>query len=136
MEEAEKAKWFGIILGTWTAGLTGGDLKMLQAVARKADKPTTVILLSEILPEASGIEAWVQIACPWLSIDRGASYSSRPLLNPYEAIVVLGHAELYEYEYPIDFYAKNAGPWTNYLKPENVTPKTTSCKLTSCACAK
>ncbi len=142
VEEAKKAKSFGIILGTLGRQGSPAILKRLQAVARKAGKPAIVILLSEIAPakiellEASGIEAWVQIACPRLSIDWGTCYGSRPLLNPYEAFVALGYVEWREHEYPMDFYAKNAGPWTNYHKPENAVPKTTSCKPTSCACAK
>jgi 2-(3-amino-3-carboxypropyl)histidine synthase len=45
------------------------------------------VLLSEIFPEKlmlfSDVDAWVQIACPRLSIDWGHAFS-RPLLTPYE----------------------------------------------------
>jgi 2-(3-amino-3-carboxypropyl)histidine synthase len=68
----------------------------------------------------SDVEAWVQIACPRLSIDWGYAFA-RPLLSPYEALVALGVKEapwLDEEEsrngegearrnlYPMDFYAK------------------------------
>jgi 2-(3-amino-3-carboxypropyl)histidine synthase len=71
------------------------------------------------------VEAWVQIACPRLSIDWGYAFA-RPLLSPYEALVALGVREapwLDEEEavargsgvetekeranlYPMDFYAR------------------------------
>ena len=39
------------------------------------------------------VEAWVQIACPRLSIDWGEGFS-RPTLTPYEAMVALGKVSL------------------------------------------
>jgi 2-(3-amino-3-carboxypropyl)histidine synthase len=55
------------------------------------------------------VECWVQIACPRLSIDWGYAFA-RPLLTPYEALVVLGSQEGWEDgggTYPMDFYANN-----------------------------
>lgn len=66
------------------------------------------------------VEAWVQIACPRLSIDWGYAFP-RPLLSPYEALVALGAREAPWLEaengsaavdrkganiYPMDFYGK------------------------------
>lgn len=68
----------------------------------------------------SDVDAWVQIACPRLSIDWGYAFP-RPLLSPYEALVALGVKDapwLEEEEegngqvkerknlYPMDFYAR------------------------------
>jgi 2-(3-amino-3-carboxypropyl)histidine synthase len=70
------------------------------------------------------VECWVQVACPRLSIDWGSAFA-RPLLSPYEALVVLGGREgrweqgsggqdqkalgstqEEEIFYPMDYYAK------------------------------
>jgi 2-(3-amino-3-carboxypropyl)histidine synthase len=91
--------------------------------------PVVNLLLSEIFPGKLAmmpdVEAWVQIACPRLSIDWGYAFA-RPLLSPYEALVALGVREapwLDEEEavargsgvekekeranlYPMDFYAR------------------------------
>lgn len=58
-----------------------------------------------------GIDCWIQIACPRLSIDWGSGYS-RPLLTCYEAFVALGEAEWTE-QYPMDWYSAEGGPWSN-----------------------
>ena len=53
------------------------------------------MFLSEILPEKLArfpkVGAWVQIACPRLSIDWGHFYK-KPLLSTYEAFAMLGEA--------------------------------------------
>ena len=74
------------------------------------------MLLSEIFPEKLArfqeIEAWIQIACPRLSIDWGYAFP-QPLLSPYEAMVCLEKTQWREI-YPMDFYRENGGAWTNY----------------------
>ena len=50
--------------------------------------------MSEVLPAKLKlmdklVDAWVQIACPRLSIDWGEAFS-KPLLTPFEAQVALG----------------------------------------------
>lgn len=51
------------------------------------------VLLSEVAPWKlalmEGVDAWVQIACPRLSIDWGEGFT-KPTLTPYEALVALG----------------------------------------------
>lgn len=51
------------------------------------------VLLSEVAPwklaMMEDVEAWVQIACPRLSIDWGEGFA-KPTLTPYEAMVALG----------------------------------------------
>jgi 2-(3-amino-3-carboxypropyl)histidine synthase len=98
--------------------------------------------LSEIFPKklemlskptssgGSGVCAWVQVACPRLSIDWG-HYFCVPVLSPFELYVAFGEVEnaalwVAEEEktgetvddltdqYPMDFYTKSGGPWTNY----------------------
>ena len=36
-----------------------------------------------------GVDAWIQIACPRLSIDWGEGFQ-KPTLTPYEALIALG----------------------------------------------
>ena len=71
-----------------------------------------IVLLSEIFPaklaQMTDIDAWIQIACPRLSIDWGYAFDA-PLLSPYEATVVLGVREWTEKnDYPMDFYSQDA----------------------------
>lgn len=55
------------------------------------------VLLSEVTPPKlallAGPEAWVQIACPRLSIDWGEGFAL-PTLTPFEALVALGEVRL------------------------------------------
>lgn len=80
----------------------------------------TLILLSEIFPqklaEFEHIDAFVQVACPRLSIDWGYAFA-KPLLTPYEASIAFGNEKLWsdfttaasgEGEgYRMDYYAKD-----------------------------
>jgi 2-(3-amino-3-carboxypropyl)histidine synthase len=60
------------------------------------------------------VDAWIQIACPRLSIDWGYAFA-RPLLNPYEAEVAFGAVSWQEI-YPMDYYSKDGGHWSVYHK--------------------
>ena len=93
----------------------------MQSQLEASEKKFSVVLLSEIYPAKlaamKDIEAWVQIACPRLSIDWGAYYSA-PLLNPYEATVALKNVAWNNTKYPMDFYANESlGKWTPNHKP-------------------
>jgi 2-(3-amino-3-carboxypropyl)histidine synthase len=72
-----------------------------------------IVLLSEIFPAKlslfSDVDAWIQIACPRLSIDWGYAFPA-PLLSPFEAAVVLGEKEWERTkDYPMDYYASDSG---------------------------
>ena len=69
------------------------------------------------------VGAWVQVACPRLSIDWGQAFEKAPLLSSYEAEVALGQVQWRE-QYPMDFYGKtlpkdqgSASSWSNYHDP-------------------
>lgn len=69
------------------------------------------IILSEIFPQKlsmfDDVDAFVQVACPRLSIDWGYAFS-KPLLTPYEAMVMLEQDTMWnEKYYPMDYYAKD-----------------------------
>ncbi|KRT83916.1 hypothetical protein AMK59_4073 [Oryctes borbonicus] len=118
--KARSAGKFGVIMGTLGRQ---GNAKVVDYIRNRLDcyqKDNVIILLSEIYPNKldlfKGIEAFVQIACPRLSIDWGGSFK-RPLLNPYEIAVALGDTEWctekQNTSYPMDFYANDSlGLWT------------------------
>ena len=115
IQEASRAKKFGLILGTLGRQGSPNILKYLKEAMDKLGIEYVLVLLSEIFPEKlkifEGIDAWVQIACPRLSIDWGSAFN-KPLLTPYEASVALKIATWQEV-YPMDFYANDSlGPWT------------------------
>ena len=113
--EAGKANKFGLILGT--LGRQGSPLVLehLKQRLEAASRSYCVVLLSEIFPAKlnlfEDIDAWVQIACPRLSIDWGSAFM-KPLITPYELAVALNVTD-WKDTYPMDYYANDsAGPWT------------------------
>lgn len=125
IEKAEKAKKFGLILGTLGRQ---GNPRILEGLEKKLSescKDVCRVLMSEIFPEKLAqfpdIDCWVQVACPRLSIDWGEAFS-RPLLTPYELAAALKFVQHKEDRYPMDYYAnENTGPWTN--NHEEIRPK-------------
>ena len=121
VEKAKKAKKMGIILGTLGRQGNPHILRHIEQRMKDAQKEYIILLLSEIFPSKlalfSDVDAWVQIACPRLSTDWGYAFE-KPLLNPYEAEVALNGVEWKEV-YPMDFYSKEGGAWTNFAKRDN-----------------
>jgi 2-(3-amino-3-carboxypropyl)histidine synthase len=113
IKSARKAKKWGLILGS--LGRQGNPHTMTMIEDRLGNQgiPYVNLLLSEIFPGKlammDDIECWVQVACPRLSIDWGYAFP-RPLLTPYEALVVLGAKEDWTTGngnvYPMDYYGK------------------------------
>ena len=118
IERARGARKWGVILGTLGRQGNPAILRRVEAALEAAGKEHFVLLLTEIFPaklalfDHEHVDAWVQIACPRLSVDWGAAFG-RPLLSAYEFFVAVGRTEWKE-QYPMDFYAKGSGPWTNY----------------------
>jgi len=115
---ARKAGKWGLILGTLGRQGNPHTLTLIENLVKQQGKEVVHIALSEIFPGKlalmADVEAWVQIACPRLSIDWGYAFQ-RPLLSPYEALVALGvreanwmgdKAEESEKSYPMDFYSR------------------------------
>ena len=132
---AKKAKKFGLILGTLGRQGNPAVLARLERLFESRNKETVVFLISEISPERiaslsenGGIDAFVQVACPRLSIDWGEAFIV-PVLTPYEAYICLEGAEAWDdvntvlsegkYEkkevpsYPMKYYADDGGEWTS-----------------------
>ena len=59
-------------------------------------------------------DAWVQVACPRLSIDWG-HFFKKSVLSPYELEVCLGESKWEADSYPMDFYSKSdENLWSNF----------------------
>lgn len=58
------------------------------------------------------MDFFVQISCPRLSVDWGASFC-KPLLNPYEFFVAMKKTD-WKAIYPMDNYSNNGDMWTNF----------------------
>ncbi|XP_005107942.1 2-(3-amino-3-carboxypropyl)histidine synthase subunit 1 [Aplysia californica] len=115
ISKAQSAKKVGIILGTLGRQGSTKVMENLRAEITASGRDHVTILLSEIFPDKlklmSDVDAWVQIACPRLSIDWGAAFS-KPLLSPYEMSVALQLAQ-WQDTYPMDYYANESlGSWT------------------------
>ena len=127
IETARSATTFGVILGTLGRQGNPAILRKVQQQIRQAGKRCFVMLCSEITPaklalftqktaRGTKIDAWVQIACPRLSVDWGHFLSQDgaiPVLSPYELFVCL-EATPWREKYPMDFYSQQGGPWSNY----------------------
>uniref|UniRef100_A0A8C5DXR3 2-(3-amino-3-carboxypropyl)histidine synthase subunit 1 n=1 Tax=Gouania willdenowi TaxID=441366 RepID=A0A8C5DXR3_GOUWI len=87
IDKARVAQRWGLILGTLGRQGSPKVLEHLESKLHSLGKSFTRVLLSEIFPSKldlmSEVDAWVQIACPRLSIDWGTAFS-KPLLSPYE----------------------------------------------------
>lgn len=112
---ALNARRYGLILSTLGRQGSPKVLQNLEQRLIKAGLDYVIVLMSEIFPDKlrlfEDVDAWIQVACPRLSIDWGYAFP-KPLLSPYEASVVLQEIE-WQMVYPMDFYANTSlGPWT------------------------
>ncbi|KAK3737465.1 hypothetical protein QZH41_008349, partial [Actinostola sp. cb2023] len=87
IQTAMKAKKYGLILGTLGRQGNPKVMENLEKQIKAAGLEVVTVLLSEIFPDKlklfEDVDAWVQVACPRLSIDWGTAFS-KPLLSPYE----------------------------------------------------
>ena len=123
IESARHARRFGLILGTLGRQGSPAVLDDMRAKLDQHKLPYITVLMSEIKPaklaKFEGIDVWVQVACPRLSIDWSGAFD-RPILTPYELNVALGEIA-WQAVYPMDFYAKESlGPWTPNHQPKKV----------------
>ena len=126
IQSARKAKRWGLILGSLGRQGNPHTISMIEKSLDEKGIPYVNLLLSEIFPGKlalmGDVEAWVQIACPRLSIDWGYAFP-KPLLTPYEALVALGIRKEWgtpeQKQYPMDFYAKDG---LGRTKPQDIVP--------------
>ncbi|KAJ5054902.1 uncharacterized protein L3040_001164 [Drepanopeziza brunnea f. sp. 'multigermtubi'] len=110
---AKSARKWGLILGSLGRQGNPHTMALIEKKLESQEIPYINLLLSEIFPGKLAmmcdVECWVQVACPRLSIDWGYAFP-RPLLTPYEALIVLGEKEDWgvgnEDVYPMDYYGK------------------------------
>merc|ERR1719262_1825445 len=116
IEAARGASLVGLILGTLGRQGSSGVLEEVERLLEQRGIGHLTVLLSEVSPERlalfEGVGAWVQVACPRLSMDWGDAYAA-PLLTPYEAHVAFGN-QAYKEAYPMDYYSNRGGAWSNY----------------------
>ena len=121
---------FGIILGTLGRQGNPALLTKIRQQLQHHGLRSFVILASEITPSKLAlfrkkVDAWVQIACPRLSVDWGhhlSGDSSVPVLNPYELFACLTPGVWRggtDQSYPMDYYSQEGGPWSNYGDADN-----------------
>lgn len=108
IETARHGKTFGLILGALGRQGNLHTVEKLEKNLNAAGKTVVKIILSEIFPQKlslfDGIDVFVQVACPRLSIDWGYAFN-KPLLTPYEANVLLKQDVMFtEQYYPMDYY--------------------------------
>lgn len=145
------ARNWGVVLGTLGRQGNPKILERLEKNMKEKGFNYTVILMSEISPQRialfeDSVDAWIQIACPRLSIDWGDAFV-KPVLTPFEAEIALGlipgwwEKQGYEEgcakrdscsncscekaketknfggDYPMDYYAQDGGEWnSSYMK--------------------
>lgn len=110
IEAARKAKKVGLILGALGRQGNPQTLDRLEGQFKKIGVKVVKIILSEVFPQKlamfDDIDAFVQVACPRLSIDWGYAFE-KPLLTPYEAMVLLENDTWIDDYYPMDYYKKD-----------------------------
>ncbi|KAJ4845641.1 hypothetical protein Tsubulata_014790 [Turnera subulata] len=95
VEKAKReARCWGVVLGTLGRQGNPRILERLEKKMREKGFEYTVILMSELSPTRialfeDSVDAWIQIACPRLSIDWGDAFV-KPLLTTFEAEIALG----------------------------------------------
>ncbi|XP_010065523.2 2-(3-amino-3-carboxypropyl)histidine synthase subunit 1 [Eucalyptus grandis] len=94
LKAQECARSWGIVLGTLGRQGNPRILERLEKKMREKGFDYTVVLMSEITPGRialfeDSVDAWIQIACPRLSIDWGDAFH-KPVLTPFEAEITLG----------------------------------------------
>jgi 2-(3-amino-3-carboxypropyl)histidine synthase len=95
VEEAVKAKTIGILVGLKPGQKNLDEALRIREIAEKNGKVAFLLAVSEILPETllefPTLEAYVNTACPRISLDAPAKFS-KPVLTIDEFMVVSGES--------------------------------------------
>lgn len=111
IDKARSSKKVGLILGALGRQGNLATVENLETKLKASGRTVVKIILSEIFPQKlamfDDIDAFVQVACPRLSIDWGYAFN-KPLLTPYETNVMLENDRMFNEEYyPMDYYHIN-----------------------------
>ncbi|PIN17868.1 Diphthamide biosynthesis protein [Handroanthus impetiginosus] len=154
IERAIGAKSWGIVLGTLGRQGNPKVLERLEEKMRDKGLDYMVVLISELSPVKielfeDAVDAWIQIACPRLSIDWGDAFK-KPLLTAFEAEIALGDLSGWwerklksdgnkvccenenkqeVVDYPMDYYAQDGGEWNSCYsrKPARLQRRNNQC---------
>ncbi|QEU58966.1 Dph1 [Kluyveromyces lactis] len=108
IDKARSSKKVGLILGALGRQGNLATVENLETKLKASGRTVVKIILSEIFPQKlamfDDIDAFVQVACPRLSIDWGYAFN-KPLLTPYETNVMLENDRMFNDKYyPMDYY--------------------------------
>ncbi len=96
ISEAKKAKTIGILVGLKAGQKRLDEALKMKKLVEDVGREATIFALREITPEAliqfPTIDAFVNTACPRLSLDDAERFR-KPLLTPNEMLVALGKLE-------------------------------------------
>jgi len=114
INKAKTCKTFGLVLGTLGRQGSPPIFRRLRKLLKSKGKTVVPFLMAEINPDKlaliSQIDAWIQIACPRLSIDWAGGFT-KPILTPYEVEVAMNETS-WKDVYPMDFYASEGNNWS------------------------
>ena len=112
--KAQKCTTFGLVLGTLGRQGSTAIFHRIKKLLRSKGKRLVPFLMAELNPTKlelmDGIEAWVQVACPRLSIDWSDGFD-KPILTPYELEVAMEETAWREV-YPMDYFANEGNVWS------------------------
>jgi 2-(3-amino-3-carboxypropyl)histidine synthase len=95
VQEAEHAKTFGVLIGLKLGQKRLEDALKVKEIAEKNGKTAFLFAIREILPEAlmefPSVDAYVNTACPRISLDAPSKFL-KPVLTVNEFMVVSGES--------------------------------------------
>jgi 2-(3-amino-3-carboxypropyl)histidine synthase len=95
IEEAQRAKTFGVLVGLKPGQKRLDDALKIKELAEKNGKTAYLLVVREIIPEAllefPSIDAYVNTACPRISLDAPGKFP-KPVLTVNEFMVVSGES--------------------------------------------
>jgi len=96
ISEAEKAKSFGVLVGLKTGQKRLEEALKIKEKLEKSGRKATLLAVREITPEVlmqfPTIDAFVNTACPRVSLDETSKFL-KPVLTSEEAFVLLGETD-------------------------------------------
>ena len=96
ISEAKEAKNYGVLIGLKSGQRRIGEALKIREKIRRSGRRATLLALREITSDAlmqfSNIEAFVNTACPRLSLENKSSFL-KPTLSLNEALVMLGEMD-------------------------------------------
>jgi len=94
--EAEKAESFGVLVGLKTGQKRLEEALKIKEKLEKSGRKATLLAVREITPEVlmqfPGINAFVNTACPRVSLDEASKFL-KPVLTSNETLVLLGEMD-------------------------------------------